>query len=166
MLLIAPADLGFSSIPRPAEDTTPGSGSKVYYSRAFNSQVLLVSPQFDGTGITDMLFNYNYYWYPRGENGDSFALQVSNDDGQKWTNLKIYTDEQLTPDWVPENVALPSNIAKTDEMRIRFVINEGGQSSCMALIDDFEIADSVVHVSESEAVTFGFLATAELSESI
>jgi choice-of-anchor B domain-containing protein len=146
--IVAPGDLGFALPYLPLEDATSPPGRKAYFARTLASELTLTSPLFDLTGAGDPALRFMMHWYPRGDNNDSLIVDISSNEGRAWTRLAAFGDRDATGGWQEVVLPIPSSVARTSLMRVRFITKEKGFRSSFAAIDEFEVLTSVTGVAE------------------
>jgi len=105
----------------------------------------LLSAAYDMTGAVNPAVAYSR-WFTNDRGGstgdatDSLHVDVSNDDGQSWTEVEeVGAGTPLA--WVPVSHVLP--VAPTSQMRFRFSAADLGSGSLVeALIDEFALVDA------------------------
>jgi hypothetical protein len=105
----------------------------------------LLSAAYDMAGAVNPAVAYSR-WFTNDRGGspgdatDSLHVEVSNDDGQSWTEVEeVGAGTPLA--WVPVSHALP--VAPTSQMRFRFSAADLGSGSIVeALIDEFSLIDA------------------------
>jgi choice-of-anchor B domain-containing protein len=106
----------------------------------------LVSPIMDLRDHTDPVLSYDLWFvhYPNFRSDttlalDSFAVDVSNDDGMTWYRLR--TEVRGRGTWGMRDIPFGSVLPMTDRMRIRFqAIDTAEPTLFFAAVDNFEIA--------------------------
>ncbi len=125
-------------------DTGPSSandGTFYLYTEAsscFNSIMLLESPCFDMSGLSNPEITFDYHMY--GVNMGNLFLQVSTDQGDSWTTLQTISGQQQTSHaaaWTTETVSLSAYSGQTVKLRFRGAVDFGFTSD-MA-IDNIEV---------------------------
>jgi hypothetical protein len=118
----------------------------------------LTSPLFDLRRFPDpeliyfRWFSNDTFDYP-GE--DPFLVELSNDDGQRWTLLEeVWISAR---EWVPRNYRIRDHLEPTAEMRLRFIAQDhGGDSVVEAGVDRVSITGTVIAVEDDDrGLTFG-----------
>ncbi len=89
----------------------------------------LVSPVIDLSAATTAELRY-VRWFFNGTLGDdiedSFAVDVSDDDGATWVNLELLDGDQSAGAWTPQIFTLENHIGLTGVVRVRFGAQDGG----------------------------------------
>ncbi|MCB9849324.1 MAG: PQQ-dependent sugar dehydrogenase [Phycisphaerales bacterium] len=135
---------------QPGEDNPNGVGTFCYVTDgrggtagAFDvdgGPTRLMSPTIDMSGGSIVL-SYAYWMYSAlgTGNDDALYVEVSNNDGATWSPLA--THDVSASVWRTNSVLVDSAISLTDQMRVRFVIEDtNGSSFTEALIDDVMVA--------------------------
>lgn len=86
----------------------------------------LISPAFDMTSMPDAQFGYSRWFNSNSPPGDTFIVEVSNDDGSSWTEV----DSAISGDeWVAVSFALSDFVDPTTTVRFRFSVTDGGSTA-------------------------------------
>ena len=96
----------------------------------------MISPPFGVPYILSMSLAYDR-WYYDVDSGNSFRVEATNDAGQSWILLEelIYGDGG----WVTVPVDLFALFAPTDEIMLRFVVEDAGRKYVVRVGDDIPI---------------------------
>lgn len=141
---------------QPEDDHTPGGGVNCWVtdSRAGTGVgswdvdggfTTLLSPALDLSAEPDAVISY-WRWYSNSAGGnpnsDVLRVDVSDDDGQSWTNAE--TVGPLGPEtsggWIQHQFAVADFVSTTAVVRVRIVAEDaGGGSIVEAGVDDFEV---------------------------
>ena len=114
------------------------SNDNVYFDDVDNGKTTLISPIYDFSEYPNLIMSF-WMWYSNGfgenPNEDSFLLDVSNDSGSTWFNLKSYN--KTTYDWIKKDIILSDYINLTDKMLLRFIASDLNDSSLVEVaLDD------------------------------
>ncbi len=116
--------------PQPEDDHTPGPGVNAYVTGnepgatgtsddVDGGVTSLLSPVFDLSGQSGATLVYYHYGYSRDMSAaDTFTVDVSNDGGTTWTNVR--STAALEPRWLRYVVELTGSVPFTNAMRLRF----------------------------------------------
>lgn len=143
----------------PGDDVTPAPGVRCYTtgqaaanganpsaSDVDGGKVTLVSPKLDLSRFGDADISY-WRWYSNHTGtiapfADVFRVDVSNDDGQTWTNVETVgpTGPEASGGWFQHTFRVSDFVEPTDAIRVRFVASdEGAASNVDAAVDEFEV---------------------------
>jgi PKD repeat protein len=139
-----------SSSTGPNVDHTTGTATGVYvYTEASAGLVgdttLVETPFIDLTGATSPILSFWYHMY--GTNTDHLDIQIN--DGSGYVDLVTITGEQQTANadlWYQEIIDLSSYLG--DLVTIRFVGTRGASYYCDMAIDDVEVREPIVPITE------------------
>jgi len=96
--------------------------------------VTLLSPPFGGTHMSSLDLSYDR-WYYDVDIGNRFRAEVSNDGGSGWTLLEEYVFGD--GGWDTLNFDLFALFPPTDDMRLRFIVeDDGGDDPVEGAIDE------------------------------
>jgi hypothetical protein len=102
----------------------------------------LRSPVFDLTELTNPVLDFSYdYSNDQGSNrgNDFFRVQISNDGGQKWTNL--INTAASTHGWKNVSMKISEFVAPTSRMILQFIAEDDDPGSLVdAAVDDISIS--------------------------
>ncbi len=103
-----------------------------------SGKTTLFTPIYDLEGQENVLIEY-YRWYTiRTSLDDTFFVDISNDGGDRWTNLEMVTSTENY--WQKSRFLLEQFVEPTSEIQLRFVaIDRIPGSLVEAGIDDFAI---------------------------
>ncbi len=103
----------------------------------------LVSPVLDLSGGEDAYISY-WRWYQNSVGGssnqDSFVIDISADGGANWVNVEVVgpSGADAAGGWYFHEFRVADHVTPTDQVRVRFVASDLGNSSIVeAAIDDF-----------------------------
>ncbi len=101
---------------------------------------ILTSPIYDISDGGEFSFDYWYSDIPTGEvNGDQWAVEGSFNGGATWIPLRSSTI--VSSDWRSDTILVGTEIAATDQMRFRFLVDDSGtQNVIEAGLDNIQIA--------------------------
>ncbi|MEO0650562.1 MAG: hypothetical protein AAFZ65_07790, partial [Planctomycetota bacterium] len=131
----------------PGVDTTPG-GQFAYVTgngggSGGNDDVddgltTLLSPRIDLSGAAAASIRYQRWHADLSVADDVFRVDVSNDDGQTWTELEALAGNQNQ--WLPFEAQLQTLLPLTASMRLRFIAEDDPNNSVVeAAVDDLAI---------------------------
>jgi hypothetical protein len=106
-----------------------------------NGKTTLKTPIFDLAGQSSVRISY-WRWYSNNTgsapNTDPFVVDISNNGGANWVNVEsITTGPETNGGWFKHSFSVPSLIATTSNMQVRFVAQDLGSGSIVeAMIDD------------------------------
>jgi len=133
----------------PSDDATPGAGVFCWTTGngggssgsddVDGGHVTLTSPRIDLSGVGTALVRYSRWVADLSTEDDVFRVSISNDDGATWVPLEdVFGNHN---EWVAVELPVPAGLARTDEMRLRFVAEDDPNNSvCEAAIDELGIA--------------------------
>lgn len=103
----------------------------------------VTSPSFNPEGMTNLTLIYWAYFNSRSSvKDDTLYVDLSNDNGKNWKTAQTVFGKQ--PFWKQYRVEMKNVLPVTDQMRVRFVAQDGGVSSVLdAAIDDVEFGDNL-----------------------
>jgi hypothetical protein len=119
---------------QPEDDHTPGGTQCLYTDQNLygdagindveGGEVTALSPLLDATGYSALhldLWRWHYNKNLANDNdaGDYFAIDISNDDGQDWTNLEFLDFTVKANAWTERSFDLETILPLTDRMRLR-----------------------------------------------
>ncbi|MBD3160996.1 MAG: S8 family serine peptidase [Candidatus Eisenbacteria bacterium] len=98
----------------------------------------LVSPTLDFS-VAQEAFLYYWRWFGQfGLPGDSFQVQISNDNGLSWTDIEVL--EEMANEWQPAFFLLGDLLEFTSTMRLRFVVCDIDYDGTIeGLVDDLSL---------------------------
>lgn len=139
-----------ADIVQPGEDNPGGVGTFCYVTDgrggtagAFDvdgGPTQLTSPLIDMSNGNAVL-EYAYWMFSAlgTGNDDEMIVEASNDDGANWTLIAMHSISAST--WRAHTVLIDAFVAPTDQMRIRFSIEDtNGASFTEALVDDVRVS--------------------------
>ena len=110
-----------------------------------DGKTTLLSPAFALASAQDPWVSY-WRWFSSSDGAnpglDRMRVDASNDDGQTWIELELVgpTGPQTEGGWYLHQVRLRDFVAPTDQVRLRFVVNDTlAESLVEAALDDFSI---------------------------
>jgi len=103
----------------------------------------LTSPSFNPEGMTLPTLTYWVFFSSRSSaKDDTLYVDVSNDNGQTWKIANTIFGKQ--PFWKQYRIDLKSVLPVTEQMKIRFVAKDGGNSSILeASVDDIAFGENL-----------------------
>jgi len=98
--------------------------------------VVLTSPTLDGT-VGNAVFSYARWFYTAlGSEDDSLTVQVSNNNGGSWVTMETVTTG--SGGWSTALHRLGEHVALTSQMKVRFIVADGGSDTTVeAALDAF-----------------------------
>ena len=129
----------------PSDDIT--GGGNYFYTEASNSGLgtnataILNSPCYDLSGLTEAYFSF--YYHMNGRDNGSIDLEISDDDGNNWTNIFSISGDQGNV-WFNQFLDLSSYVGST--VKFRFIGITGSSWRSDMAIDHIEITDDFVPV--------------------
>ena len=113
-----------------------------------SGSVILTSPTMDAVGDGNAITAFlNYHrWYSNDVGNapasDVFVVEISNDDGQTWTELETVgpSGNEVSGGWFFQSFEISNFVTPTDQMRVRFTASDLGDGSVVeAGVDGVEI---------------------------
>jgi len=116
-------------------------GANQYEADVDGGKTTLLSPRIflDVEGLVILQY-YRWYTNDTGTNPgeDSWVVQITDDDGQSWVDLENTTASNRS--WLFKQFDLSEYVSFTDQVRLRFVAEDGFEGSVIeAAIDDVRI---------------------------
>lgn len=101
---------------------------------------ILTSPIYDIAQGGEFSFDYWYSDIPTGEvNGDQWAVEGSFNGGATWIPLRSLT--LVSSNWRSDTIVVGTEIAATDQMRFRFIVDDiGTQNVIEAGLDNIQVS--------------------------
>jgi subtilisin family serine protease len=100
--------------------------------------VTLLSPPFGDPYMLSLSLSYDRWYYDNSGGGDFFKAEVSNDGGQSWTVAEHLVNS--TTGWGAHTVDLFALLPPTDDMRLRFVVQDGSTDTAVeGAVDEVSI---------------------------
>ena len=141
---------------QPGDDHTPGAGRLCWVtdSRAGTSigawdvdsgVTTLLSARYDLSSEPNAMISY-WRWYSNNQNGqrdDALVIDISNDDGQTWSNVETVGPNgvQAAGSWFQHSFRVADFVVPSGMMRMRFRAQDQTPGSIVeAAIDDFVIS--------------------------
>jgi len=91
--------------------------------------VTLLSPPFGVPNILSLSLSYDRWYYDNSSGGDFFKTEVSNDGGQNWMLLEHVVFG--TNGWGNNAVDLFALLPPSDDMRLRFLVEDGSTDTAV-----------------------------------
>ncbi|WP_456438098.1 reprolysin-like metallopeptidase [Psychroserpens sp.] len=104
-----------------------------------NATAIFESPCFDLNGLTEATLSFYYHLY--GADTGSLVVEISNDNGNNWTNIFSIAGDQ-GDQWYAQNIDLVSYL--NQNVKIRFVGTTGGDFASDMAIDHIGVGDPIV----------------------
>jgi subtilisin family serine protease len=137
----------------PENDTTPAPGTMCQVTGSGGGgastndvdggSAMLTSPAFGAPFVLEMTLAYDRWYYDDSASSDSFRAEVSNDGGTSWTVI----EQRVTPSsgWGTTQADVLALLPPSDDMRLRFVVTDGGTDSVVeGAVDEVHIAGTWV----------------------
>jgi subtilisin family serine protease len=108
---------------------------------------ILLSPPFGVTNILSLDLAYDLWYYDNSFGGDSSRVEVSSDGGQSW----LLVEEIIFPTsgWETHTADLFALLPPSDDMRLRFVVEDGGTDTAVeGAVDEVSIDGTWVHCQD------------------
>jgi len=103
--------------------------------------VTLMSPPFGDLYMLTLNLSYDRWYYDNSSGGDFFKAEVSNDGGQSWIVAEHLVNS--TTGWGSHTVDLFALLPPTDDMRLRFVVQDGSTDTAVEGAVDEAIVDGI-----------------------
>ena len=149
----------------PTGSTGPSSGSDGdFYAFVESStngtgfpfkQAILISPCFDLTASPEATFSFDYHMRSNVSNPGSIALEVSDDDGENWTEL-WFQDQNQSNNWITENISLNAYIGSTIQLRFNRITGTTFRP---------DVAVDNIHLTETSVTSFSTIKETYLTTS-
>ncbi|HMB70496.1 MAG TPA: T9SS type A sorting domain-containing protein, partial [bacterium] len=135
--------------------TQLAAGSSVGSFDIDGGAVVLLSPQFDVTGMTDPQFGY-HKWYVTGGGGnstrDDWVVEISSNGGTNWTVVE--RTDVSSAGWELVSGSVSSLVTPSSQIVFRFTAQDTGAGSITeAGIDDFALFDVETASGATDAPT-------------
>lgn len=144
---------------QPEDDHTPDPGTRCWVTGqgvvgggvgdndVDSGRTTLRSSAYDLTGLDDPRVSY-WRWYSNDQgaspNADVFVIDISNDNGQTWTNVETVgpAGPGTSGGWIYHEFRVADFVTPTGQVRLRFIAEDAGAGSIIeAAIDDLRVTD-------------------------
>jgi subtilisin family serine protease len=108
---------------------------------------MLLSPPFGELHMLALNLSYDRWYYDNSLGGDLFRAEVSNDGGSTWTVLEELINS--SGGWGTQTADLFALLSPTDDMRLRFVVQDGATDTAVeGAVDEVRIDAIWVHCDD------------------
>jgi hypothetical protein len=91
---------------------------------------IVISPTFDLSGYSNPALRFDYWWSNDDQDDDPFAVDVSTDDGENWSNMvTILNPPYPVEDWTQATLYFNDYVTPTSTMRVRFSVSDNPNNS-------------------------------------
>lgn len=140
---------------QPGDDHTPGAGVLCWFTGqgvgggpagaadVDGGKTTLTSPTIDlSRSLTTRLQYWRWYFSGTGTGrNDPFTVQISNDNGQTWTNVEVVAASAGNGGW--EFADYPVSLPLTAQMKVRFIAQDlGADDTVEAAVDDLKFVST------------------------
>jgi len=101
----------------------------------------LLSPPFGVPHMLALELSYDRWYYDNSQGGDLFRAEVSNDGAATWTVVEELINS--SGGWGTQTADLFALMAPTDDMRLRFMVQDGGEDSAVEGAVDEVTVDAI-----------------------
>ena len=119
-----------------------------------DGSVILTSPVMDAlSGENEEAILSYFRWFDSGNSGDTFQVEISNNNGASWQDLEVITNQfgDSTGGWILAIFRVSDFVTPTNQMRLRFTASDtNGGSIVEAGVDGVSI--EIVECTDEEVL--------------
>ena len=146
----------------PSDDIS-GNGNYFYTEAStsglgFNATVILTSPCYDLTSLTNGYFSFYYHMY--GTDVGTLNLEITSDNGDNWTNI-FSASGNIGDVWNLQNIDINSYLG--DTVKFRFTGTTGNGWSSDIAIDHISVGDPIYCSSNGNSTARSFIDRVQLN---